>query len=76
MHKEKFLIYWGCYRPGHRSESGEAIDKAFLCNKSLLKSSWAYNEDVGDSTDDIGKYPDGSSKMLPFGWLLPLVSGG
>lgn len=69
MHKEKsyFFFYKGCYIPGHRSESGKAIDKAFLCNKSLLKSSWAYSEDVGDSTDGIGKYPDGSSKMLPFG---------
>lgn len=69
MHKEKLLFFIKdeTQVPGHRSESGEAIDKAFLCNKSLLKSSWAYSEDVGDSTDGIGKYPDGSSKMLPFG---------
>lgn len=64
------------YKPGHRSESGGAVDNVFLCNKSFLKSSWAYKEAVGDSTDGIDKYPEGSSNMLPFGWLVPLVSGG
>lgn len=62
----KFIYIKYC-EPGHLSESGKAIDNAFLCNKSLLKSSWAYNEEVGDSTDCMDKYPEGSSKILPFG---------